>query len=342
MMVIPVSQHKLIKIRRINRKKLTRLALYCSLGACISNGISSCTNSWLYTSEVLKYYVSPNNTQGYDDSQLNDHVYFKNASLGPWQYCWLDPMTDFHCNSVQFFVDEDPSDVTTSVQQSIRRAFLIMMIGMILDIIGLILATTCNLLPNPYASLFVSTVVHINAGIANFLCIVVFMSAVSKEVGNKIHPASEMDDPLFHFEYGFSFILLKSSFLLTELAALFSIVVYMAKRDERTFNRYKIRSLLNFSARSLSDDKTDTELIQESCNNPPTRFNRGRRGGICSPPLSHRTSLDTIASPPSKHNEHRNSVHEQPGAMFRPGFGTSNYSKSKWENIILEDEDIDL
>ncbi|PIO62775.1 hypothetical protein TELCIR_15653 [Teladorsagia circumcincta] len=26
-------------------------------------------------------------------------------------------MTDFHCNSVQFFVDEDPSDVTTSVQQ---------------------------------------------------------------------------------------------------------------------------------------------------------------------------------------------------------------------------------
>lgn len=108
-------------------------------------------------------------------------------------------------------------------------------------------------------------------GIANFLCIIVFMSAVSKEVGNKIHPASEMDDPLFHFEYGFSFILLKvrlplsgffassakkrfqSSFLLTELAALFSIVVYMAKRDERTFNRYKIRSLLNFSAVRASD-----------------------------------------------------------------------------------------
>ncbi|RCN33394.1 hypothetical protein ANCCAN_20773 [Ancylostoma caninum] len=117
MMVIPVSQHKLIKIRRINRLKLTRLALYCSLGACISSVVSSSTNSWLYTSEVLKYYVLPNNTQGYDDTQLNQPVFFKNASFGPWKFCWLDPMTEFHCNSVQYLVDDDPSDVTTSVQR---------------------------------------------------------------------------------------------------------------------------------------------------------------------------------------------------------------------------------
>ncbi|KAL6735286.1 hypothetical protein Aduo_005742 [Ancylostoma duodenale] len=120
MMVIPVSQHKLIKIRRINRLKLTRLALYCSLGACISSVVSSSTNSWLYTSEVLKYYVLPNNTQGYDDTQLNQPVFFKNASFGPWKFCWLDPMTEFHCNSVQYLVDDDPSDVTTSVQ---RRSY---------------------------------------------------------------------------------------------------------------------------------------------------------------------------------------------------------------------------
>ncbi|ETN83357.1 hypothetical protein NECAME_07418 [Necator americanus] len=155
MMVIPVSQHKLIKIRRINRDKLTRLAFYCSLGACISNIISSSTNSWLYTSEVLKYYVLPNNTQSYDDTQINQPVFFKNASFGPWQFCWLDPdsghclksnkpyhlgtdgaelserisktdlkqrltaaaMTDFHCSHVQYLVDDDPSDVTTSVQR---------------------------------------------------------------------------------------------------------------------------------------------------------------------------------------------------------------------------------
>ncbi|KAK6017438.1 hypothetical protein OSTOST_17043 [Ostertagia ostertagi] len=125
-------------------------------------------------------------------------------------------MTDFHCNSVQFFVDEDPSDVTTSVQPLCQRS------------------------------------------------------------GNKT-------DPLFHFEYGFSFILLKSSFLLTELAALFSIVVYMAKRDERTFNRYKIRSLLNFSVvrrngigeRRKNRFGVDSRKLQQSTNAIQSRTPRG-------------------------------------------------------------------
>ncbi|PIO62776.1 hypothetical protein TELCIR_15654, partial [Teladorsagia circumcincta] len=47
--------------------------------------------------------------------------------------------------------------------KSIRRAFVIMMIGMVLDVAGLILAIICSVLPNPYSSLFVSTVIHINA-----------------------------------------------------------------------------------------------------------------------------------------------------------------------------------
>lgn len=46
-------------------------------------------------------------------------------------------------------------------------------------------------------------------GMANFACIIVYMSAVSKEVGNKQYPATEMDDPLFHYSYGYSFIMLK-------------------------------------------------------------------------------------------------------------------------------------
>ncbi|CAJ0606519.1 unnamed protein product [Cylicocyclus nassatus] len=310
MMVIPVSQHKLIKIRRVNRKKLTRLALYCSLGACICSVVSSTTNSWLYTSEVLKYYVLPNHTRSFDDTQPNQPVYFKNASFGPWQFCWLDPMTAFHCNNVQYLVDEDASDVTTSVQQTIRRAFLFMIIGGVLDILGLINSTVCCARPRPYSSLFTAAIIHINAGIANFLCIIVFMSAVSKEVGNKIHAASEMDDPLFHFEYGFSFILLKASFLLTECAALFSIIVYMAKRDERTFNRYKIRSLLNVSKRSISEDKTDSDIVRSSvshASNLPARFNKGRRAGVTSPTKSITKQDEDIFS--------------NPGELFRPGFG---------------------
>uniref|UniRef100_A0A915EJV5 Uncharacterized protein n=1 Tax=Ditylenchus dipsaci TaxID=166011 RepID=A0A915EJV5_9BILA len=70
------------------------------------------------------------------------------------------------------------------------------------------------------------------------------MSSVSKEVGNKIYKASEMDDSLFHYSYGFSLISLKMSFFCTEIAALFSTVVYMSKRDERTYNRYQMSTML--------------------------------------------------------------------------------------------------
>ncbi|VDM39956.1 unnamed protein product [Toxocara canis] len=148
--------------------------------------ISTCTNNWLYTAEVLKYYIFPNRTTNFDD-QTNQPVYFKNASFGPWLFCWLD------------------------------RAF-----------------------PRILSFFICAEWKHIT-GMANFACIIVYMSAVSKEVGNKQYPATEMDDPLFHYSYGYSFIMLKASFLGTEIAALFSVLVYMAKRDERTYNRCHIR-----------------------------------------------------------------------------------------------------
>ncbi|KAK0397004.1 hypothetical protein QR680_001937 [Steinernema hermaphroditum] len=242
-MVIPASQHKLIKISEHNRKKLIQYGVCCSFAACASNVITSSTNNWLYTSEVLKYYVFPNRSDNTDDL-INQPVYFKNATLGPWFFCWLDPITEFHCNKLDYFSVEEPSDVTTSVEQSVRRAFIFIAIGLILDIFGIFSILYCCMHNTPYRSLFVTSLLHIFAGMANFACIIVYMSAVSKEVGNKIYPATEMDDPLFHYSYGFSFILLKISFLCTETAAFFIVIVYMAKRDEETYNRYKIRALV--------------------------------------------------------------------------------------------------
>ncbi|TMS36591.1 hypothetical protein L596_003722 [Steinernema carpocapsae] len=244
-MVVPATQHKLIKISESNRRKLLRYGVFCSFAACASNVVTSSTNNWLYTSEVLKYYVFPNGSDcSFDDPLINQPVYFKNATLGPWFFCWLDPVTEFHCNKLDYFSVEEPSDVTTSVEKSVRRAFIFIVIGLILDICGVFSILYSNMHNTPYRSLFVTSLLHIFAGMANFLCIIIYMSAVSKEVGNKIYPATEMDDPLFHYSYGFSFILLKVSFLCTETAALFIVIVYMAKRDEETYNRYKIRALV--------------------------------------------------------------------------------------------------
>ncbi|KAJ1369530.1 hypothetical protein KIN20_031014, partial [Parelaphostrongylus tenuis] len=85
-----------------------------------------------------------------------------------------------------------------------------------------------------------------------------------------------------------------SSFLLTELAALISAVVYMAKRDERTFNRYKLRSLLNPKTMLRNDEKPGSDLVQERGKNQPARFARGRH---FSQSVERAPSFDSIASP---------------------------------------------
>ncbi|GMR35149.1 hypothetical protein PMAYCL1PPCAC_05344, partial [Pristionchus mayeri] len=265
-MVIPGGEHRLIKIRKVNRKRLLRYAIFCSFIATVVGMISSMTDNWLYTQEVLKYFVLPNATIQNEEFGQTD-VYWKNATLGPWHFCWVDPLTEYFCESVNYEHDDDPADVTSGVQQGVRKAFLFMITGVVLDVMGLISCLICNHRSNTYATLFICTVLHILAGIANFACIIVYMSAVSKEVvGNKIFPASEMDEPLFHYQYGYSFIMLKVSFLLTEVAALFSVVVFMAKRDERTFHRFKIRSILSSA---LSPRKTNDGMLSPNARISP-------------------------------------------------------------------------
>uniref|UniRef100_A0A915PVB6 Ion transport domain-containing protein n=1 Tax=Setaria digitata TaxID=48799 RepID=A0A915PVB6_9BILA len=223
-MIAPVWHNKLIKISHMNQRFLIKIACCNSIITCIVCIISISTNNWLYTTEVLRYYVHPNNTDGDGGHEdiFDEPVYHKNATLGPWLFCWLDPATEFHCTKVNYFTGDEPNDVTTSVEW-----------------------------------------------MANFACIIVYMAAVSKEVGNKIYAATKMDDPLFHYSYGYSFIMLKISFLGNELVALFSLVVYMAKRDERMFNRYQIRSLI---AKACEKD-----LFKTNCSRQHMRFHRSIR-----------------------------------------------------------------
>uniref|UniRef100_A0A0N4ZHY8 Uncharacterized protein n=1 Tax=Parastrongyloides trichosuri TaxID=131310 RepID=A0A0N4ZHY8_PARTI len=249
-MIFPVYPHKLIKISPRYRNRLIQFSLFFSTCACILNSCGILTNSWLYTSEVLKYYVYPNKTDPVEDP-YNKIIYYKNATLGPWKFCWLDPVASFKCNLIDFFSIEEPADVTTSIEVSIRKAIIPLLLGLFFDINGLIAIVVCCIRSSPYKSLFFSTVLHIFAGMAKFVFVITYMSAVTKEAGYKIYPASEMDDPLFYYTYGYSFICVKVGFLCTEIAALLSTVVYMARRDAKTYERYKMRSIMK-SLRSSS------------------------------------------------------------------------------------------
>ncbi|OZC06537.1 hypothetical protein X798_06470 [Onchocerca flexuosa] len=252
-MIAPVWHNKFLKISYMNQRFLTKIACCNSIITCIFCIISTSTNKWLYTAEVLKYYVNPNDTTtGGSEDYLNQAIYFKNATLGPWLFCWLDPATDFHCTKVNYFTAEEPYDVTTSVEFSVHRAFIFMISGAVLIIFGSI---------NAYFREFLGKKIFL--GMANFACIIVYMAAISKEVGNKIY-ASKIDDPLFHYSYGYSFIMLEISFLGNEFAALFSLIVYMAKRDERMFNKYHIRSVSEFLDNEVASIKQPAVIINLS------------------------------------------------------------------------------
>ncbi|CAD5221578.1 unnamed protein product [Bursaphelenchus xylophilus] len=252
-MVLPVIQHRLTKINHGTRRTFIRGALCTSLLGCIANLIAGLTNDWLYTSEVLRYFVHPNATYRDDNLMIR---WFKNATLGPWYFCFLDPITPFHCNEIDMFSQDDPSDVTSSIESSVRPAFYFVYTSCLLDLLGLVGVFICCMKVKPYTSLFISTTIHILSGIADFMSIIMYMSGVSKEVGNKLFPASEMDDPLFYYSYGYSFISFKIGFMCTETAAILLVLVYMSKRDERTYNRYCIKTIMkNVSDRPAINDQ---------------------------------------------------------------------------------------
>lgn len=130
--------------------------------------------------------------------------------------------------------------------ESVHRALPFMLLGCLANILAFLTILIASMHHHPYQTLFVATLAHICAGWLNFATVIVYMASLAKEVGNKMYKSrAEMDDDaLFHYAYGFSFILLKVSFFATQAAALLAVLVYMSKMDERTYNRYQMSSML--------------------------------------------------------------------------------------------------
>src|SRR4051794_9111515 len=118
-MVLPVIPHTLTKIHPTTRRTLIKAATLFSAVGCFTDTLAVATNNWLYTSEVLKYYVPPGRRHPgaeYDDDYggAGDVFarFYKNATLGPWLFCWLAPEVEYHCGRVPLFlIDDPPSDV---------------------------------------------------------------------------------------------------------------------------------------------------------------------------------------------------------------------------------------
>lgn len=81
----------------------------------------------------------------------------------------------------------------------------------------------------------------------NLLFLVIYLSAVLQEIGNKLTAPSPLDDPMFYYRCGYSFYCAVIAFICTQGAAVFTLCVYMAKHDEEMYNRYHIRNMFKSS-----------------------------------------------------------------------------------------------
>uniref|UniRef100_A0A915J256 Uncharacterized protein n=1 Tax=Romanomermis culicivorax TaxID=13658 RepID=A0A915J256_ROMCU len=90
-----------------------------------------------------------------------------------------------------------------------------------------------------------SPIMYIKSSMSTLLCLIMFVHGVTGEVGTKEFPR-DLEDPLFVYHYGFSFFFLVLSYLSTELGAVFVLIVFMAKQEERMCRDYHVHPLFTF------------------------------------------------------------------------------------------------
>lgn len=78
------------------------------------------------------------------------------------------------------------------------------------------------------------------AGLFMLIGLVMYISIFKAEIGSKLRPKSQLQPPLFTYSYGFSFLLIVSGFMSTEMAGTCAIFLYIywhqkdwSKKQER-------------------------------------------------------------------------------------------------------------
>lgn len=63
-------------------------------------------------------------------------------------------------------------------------------------------------------------------GLLMLIGLIMFISILKAEIGNKLRPRSTLQAPLFTFRYGQSFLLYVFGFIITELSGIFNVLIY--------------------------------------------------------------------------------------------------------------------
>ncbi|XP_068084348.1 uncharacterized protein stg1 [Anabrus simplex] len=161
---------------------------------------------------------------------------------------------DMHCFNIDYFPREeyspDPNDSTMAIPYAVTKSALFFILATLFLFVGEFCCLFGHFARQRRLFTFISGVVFIISGLLMLIGLVMYISIFKAEIGSKLRPRSQLQPPMFIYRYGFSFLLVVSGFMASEIAGTCAIFLYiywhqkewMRKRHEQHLHRRKLSS----------------------------------------------------------------------------------------------------
>ncbi|KAH9502127.1 PMP-22/EMP/MP20/Claudin [Dermatophagoides farinae] len=214
-------------------KSIRALRLLMPMVAMISlltQSVAIITNDWLHTIESM-----PNTNYEKFSMPAEMEFFKKSTSSGLWTLCYNEPPdTELECKKIDYLSQEeyipDQNDSTMAIPYAVKQAAIYFLVSTGLMIAGQTIYLMSQLCRSRRIYIFVSGIPFILSGLLILTGIVVYISTFKNEVGYKLRPISQFQDALFDYRYGYSFLFLVTSLLLSELTGTLAIFLYVSQK----------------------------------------------------------------------------------------------------------------
>ncbi|RUS82730.1 hypothetical protein EGW08_009510, partial [Elysia chlorotica] len=205
------------------------LTVMTSVCACAAFGllcISVATDYWLFTKELLPKDAAnseeqaSNATKGKsvvqssdsDDPDAKETAKYLRVYSGLWRHCTYGELILI---------------VVYISSVNIRPASMFPLVSLFILLIGGTMCFIGHCNNSRKILTFVSGILFVLAGLCTLVGVILYISSITGEVGNK--PRASIEEPKFEYDYGSSFYMAVGSFVLTELSGVLSVYLYISK-----------------------------------------------------------------------------------------------------------------
>ncbi|XP_074649352.1 voltage-dependent calcium channel gamma-5 subunit-like [Tubulanus polymorphus] len=205
------------------KKKLqTIMTSFCASAAFVLLCIGVATDHWLYTVEIPEQEEIKNKSVPEIDKT-------KYTNSGLWRKCVITVSPKRQCSYIKYFSSFDTAGLehTETILLSMRRSTIFPLIGLLLLLFGEVVSFLGHCTHKNEVLTFVAGIMFVVSGLCVLIGIILYIVSISNEAVDT-KPRSG-GPPEFSYEYGSSFMMTISSFILSELGGVLSVYLYISR-----------------------------------------------------------------------------------------------------------------